>query len=253
MMRLTGCLLFVYILHGCMPCYYAPSAQNVPLFQGKKEFNGSAAFQTGTYTMGYDFQGSLAVTDHLGVTANYSHYSGKGSLREDDDDFSSPSKGNMCEFGMGYYLPFKKIGVFETYAGYGSCTTKTDYAEYGYGGSTVHSSSFFLQPAIGLHKKHVELAFSTRFRILKFDRVDINYYAGHDPLYTVDDLQNNPVVCFLEPAFTSRFGGENFKFQFQIGISQLLSKSAYVDYDPFNLNLGLIFTIHGKKNNASGK
>ena len=250
-MNVISAFIALYLLSGCSSIYYAPSAQNVPLFEKKKETNLSGDFRMGAYTKGYDFQAAVAATDHLGITTSFSHFSGE----EENYDWyygdiqTTPYTSNTFDIGLGYYLPFGKKFVFEVYSGYGTSTFKSNS-----GGSTntgiikVHSNCFFLQPEIGLRTKHFELAFSDRIRVNSYGNIQYEVgYAGHESDYWDDEMNQNPTVCFLEPAFTLRAGGESVKFQFQVGPSFLVSKNWFIAHDPLNLNFGLFFRIGGKK------
>jgi len=244
--KLFAGLFLIYFLNSCAPCYYAPSAQNVPLLQEKKDFRASGSFKLGGYTMGCDFQGAVAATNHLGIMLNYSYFTGRKSLI--DETKLSDSRSNMVEFGLGYYTPLSDKFVFETYGGYGTANIKTSHDSYlEYKGSTVHSWSLFIQPTIGMHKKNVELAYSTRFRMLDINRVEFDYYTNGQPDEDLTDLESLPMSYFMEPAFTFRVGGEYVKYQMQVGFAFPLSNPGNLEFDPFNVNFGLIFSLPGKK------
>ena len=248
---ILSCMILVTLLTGCLPCYYAPNAQNVPLFKEKMQFNTSAAFKVGMYTIGTDIQSAFAATDHLGIMANYSYFTGRESSFDwNDNEYSTTFRSNMLELGLGYFQTFEDKFVFEVYSGYGSDNINTEYDRYDTKGqSTLHYSSFFLQPAVGFYKSNVELAFSTRFRILNYDWIDLDYAVEGDVKNTLLELKNEPLCTALEPAFTFRAGSENIKFQFQVGVSFLMNKAEYFDYDPLNLNFGIIFTPKFKGKN----
>ena len=243
--RILGGLALLYVLQGCMPCYYAPSSQNVPLFTEKNEFNGSAGLKLGAYSQGFDMQLAYAPTDHLGLTAGYSGFRAKQSAFALDEDYSDRFRSNAFDLGMGYYTKFSKYGVFETYAGYGTGSLSNDYS--GSGSSRLGHSSFFLQPALGLHTKHVQIAFSLRYRLVNYTKVKVGYSGNEYDTKFLFNLKNDPLVSFLEPAFTGRFGGKSVKFQVQVCYSFLLKEGPTMSYDPFHLNLGLVFTVGGKK------
>lgn len=243
---LFPCIIAIFfLLHGCVPCYYAPSSQNVPLLQKQKDFNLSGAFKVGSLTTGCEFQTAVAATDHLGIIANYSYYTGRQSMF--DESKLSDSKSSMLEIGLGYYLPFGEKYVFETYGGYSTANVRTAHDSYLENvGSKVHSWSLFVQPAIGFHKKHAEMAFSTRFRILDFNDLTFDYHQNGSPDNSLSYLVSMPMTLCIEPAYTLRVGGETVKFQMQVGISAPVNNVDYLEYDPFNFNFGLIFNVHHK-------
>lgn len=238
--------LILLFLEGCSPCYYAPGAQNVPLFSGQGDCKASAALKFGQYSIGTDIQSAVAVTDHMGIMLNYSSYIGQDAHLSDYNETTSRSK--LIEGGMGYYYPFHGSFVFETYAGYSNANIKTDYNEYqGWGSSKLHYSSFFLQPAVGFCKEHIELAISARFRVLDYYKYTCKDYTGDYLEQSLQEIIDHPATCLLEPAFTMRVGGKHVKFQFQAGFSAVFNRNDQVQYDPLNLNFGLIANLNGKR------
>jgi hypothetical protein len=242
-------LAFIYFLNSCAPCYYAPAAHNVPLLKEKKDFRASGGFKLGSYTWGCDFQGALAVTNHVGLLLNYSHFTGRESSF--DNTKLTDSKGNTFEIGAGYYLPFKEHFVFETYGGYARSKIQSNHDSYlNYIESDVISQSFFIQPAIGMHTEHIELALSPRFRMLDFTKLQYNEHQNGEPDTDLKDLKNLQNLFLFEPAFTFRVGGETVKYQMQIGTAIPMGGSGYPQFDPLNLNFGIIFYVHGKKKSS---
>lgn len=245
---LAGLTLFS-LLTGCMPCYYSPNSQNVTLFTQKWDGNGTFNFQFGGLSVGLNGQGALALTDHMGIMGNCNYYTGRGEKGTlNGADYSCTFSGKMGEIGLGYYLPFKGKAVFETYAGIGRSRVSTEYEIFdGDGSSSIGTTSFFIQPAIGYYNKHVQLAFSSRFRIINFRDVKYNSGLGNGAKEPVNDLQKYPTAAFFEPAFTLRSGGRNVKFQLQAMFSVPIDNSKIVIYDPVNINIGIVFCIHPKK------
>jgi hypothetical protein len=245
---LTLAGLFAF-LTGCSPCYYAPNAQNVPVFSEKGQGNGTFSFQFGPLSTGWNVQGALAITDHIGIMGNYNHYSGReSSVTWNGEDYSSEFKSNMGEIGAGYFQTFKDKFVVEAYGGLGGSRINTDYEGWnGDGSSSVGTTSFFIQPSMGLYKKNVRLAFSTRFRILSFRDIQYNSSPGGGTQSGLIDLDNMSAKCLFEPAFTFRAGGEKVKFQAQIGLSVIMSQDYIFEHDPLNINFGVVFCLPGKK------
>jgi hypothetical protein len=239
------------LITGCLPCYYAPNAQNVPLFKEKNQFNGSAAFKVGMYSIGTDIQAAASLTDHLGIMANYSYFTGKKStLQLQEHSYDTKFRSNLIEFGMGYFHTFEDKFVAEIYSGYSSDNIKTEYDRTDTrGNSTLNYSSFFLQPAIGFYKSNIELAFSMRYRLVNYNRIELSYNIEGEMKDQLLKLKDEPLCSMLEPAITFRAGGEIVKFQFQAGISIFFDQPEYFDYDPLNINFGIIFTPKFKKGN----
>jgi hypothetical protein len=236
-------------LTGCTPCYYAPNAQNVPLFTEYGQGTGTFSFQFGPLSTGCNVQGALAIADHVGIMGNYNHYSGRESSGTwNGEDYTSNFKSNMGEIGAGYFQTFKDKFVFEAYGGLGGSRINSEYERWDSdGSSSVGTTSFFIQPSMGLYKKNVMVAFSTRFRILSFRDVQFDKGLGSGPESELIDLDNMPAKGFFEPAFTFRAGGEKVKFQAQIGLSILMSQDYIFEYDPLNINFGVVFCYPGKR------
>lgn len=247
-----GPALFVLFLGftGCQPCFYAPSAHNVPLFTEKGQVNGTASYQFGTISFGWNIQGAVAVTDHFALMGNYNHYRGNAKTSPwFEEEFESFFRSNMGEGGLGYYMPFGDQMVFEAYAGAGGSSINTDYDWYdNTGTSTVKTTCYFIQPAIGYYNKHMQLAFSSRFRFVDFRDISYSSTLVEDAKEYLDDLQLSHVSTFLEPAFTFRIGSENVKFQLQTMFSLPVGDMEVTEYDPFNINFGIFFFIQKKKN-----
>jgi hypothetical protein len=251
---LTLAGLFAF-LTGCSPCYYAPNAQNVPVFSEKGQGNGTFSFQFGPLSQGWNVQGALAISDHVGIMGNYNYYSGRQSSGTwNGEDFSSDFKCNMGEIGAGYFQTFKDKFVVEAYGGLGGSRVNSEYERWdGDGSSSVGTTSFFIQPSIGLYKKNIRLAFSTRFRILSYRDVHYDAGLGGGPESEMTNLDNMSATGFFEPAFTFRAGGEKVKFQAQVGLSIRMSQSYIFEYDPLNINIGVVFCLPGKKKSEAAK
>lgn len=250
---LLALISLFFALNGCMPCYYSPNSHNVPVFTGKGQANGTFSFLFGAVSTGANVQGAVAITDHIGLMANYNHFSGRGeSGTWNGEDYSSTSTSNMGEVGLGYYLPFQNKMVFETYAGIGASEIATDYERWdGDGSSTVHTTTYFIQPSIAYYKKNIRLAFSSRLRAINFRDISYNTRLGDDAIQGLIDLQDYPTYGFFEPAFTFRAGGKVAKFQIQVGLAVPLGQTYVIEYDPVNINIGMVLSLPGKKKGAA--
>ena len=239
-------LFLLYFLNSCVPCYYAPSAQNVPLLQRKKDSRASGGIRIGSYTVGCDFQGAFALTSQLGIMANYSYNTGLFS--PSDDTTLSGLKGNLVEIGLGYYKPFKDKYVFELYSGAGTSWIRTPNDNfYGLISSTIHSWNLFIQPTFGMHKKNMEFAYSTRLRVLDYNHLEYDPEDNGKIDQVMMDLEGLPMTYLIEPAFTYRTGKGLFKTQVQLGFSIPLNNNDYLAFDPFYLSIGMVLKIPGEK------
>src|SRR5215831_6765289 len=92
----------------CVPRYYAPNQPNVPLFREKGEVQFSVIGSEGQEVSTLELQGAYALTDKVGVMMN-----------ADFANRNDPSHGFIVEGGAGYYRPFRRRFIFESYGGAG--------------------------------------------------------------------------------------------------------------------------------------
>jgi hypothetical protein len=240
-------LITIALLNNCMPCYYTPNAHNVPLFTDKNQANASLGYRIGNYTRGWDIQAAYSITNNVGMTVNYNHFSAR--YDEDENAFLTTNdghfRGDLFEFGFGYFRPFADKFVFESYGGVGWGGVKNDFSDYfSHLESEIHYNRYYLQPAVGLVHKTVNLALSTRICILNYTRFTIE---NNQNQYTMSDLvglDRNP-SWLIEPAFTFRAGGRVAKFQTQVCLSFPVN-NYNANFDPFSFSFGVVFTIRGK-------
>lgn len=243
-------VIFLFaVITGCSPCFYAPNAHNIPMLKEKGQGTGTASVQFGPLTKGLNVQGALAVSNHVGIMGNYNHFSDRSNDASEEESASTKSKSNMGEIGVGYFNAFKDMFVFEAYAGFGGSRINTDYDDYWYGAGTssIGTTTFFVQPSIGIYKKNVMVAFSTRFRTLSFR--DPQFSSTLDE-YLKEDMRTldaKNAFALIEPAFTFRAGGKSVKFQAQVGWSVMLDESYLFERDPLNINFGIVFCLPGKE------
>jgi hypothetical protein len=235
--------LICIFLGGCIPLYYTPNAPNVPLFEQKNDALLSGAFRFSAFSIGCDFQAAHAITNHIGWMAGYNHWSGRWRAEGSGSyDYVDANKGDLFEFGLGYYTLITDKISFETYGGIGWIWTKNEYESKAITG--VRGNRYFVQPAIGFHLNHVDLGVSVRFAGVNFTK--FTYSQGANNKQDIINLQNDPFSMFAEPAFTMRVGGEYIRFQLQVLASFPLNNS-FIEYDPFSISTGLVFLLKEKK------
>ena len=235
-------MLIILIASGCAPVY-VPNARNSPLFTKAGEFQGSMGVGNGI-----DLQGAVAVTNHIGVMANYSYedrnsneYAITGDYDEDEYHYHQ-----FFEAGLGY---FENQGswCYEVFAGYGK-GEGASYDSYSWnsGLNTIATGKyerFFIQPAFGLNKKMVHVSFIPRISI-----VDFKEFSDDVTSYKID---SHPDV-FFEPAVEGRVNliNNNFFFGFQLGTSIPVS-SVFYDVRPVQFSTGIGFRFGGVKKETS--
>lgn len=244
---LTIILLLAFLIVGCMPCYYTPNVQNVPMFNARNQANATVGYRFGLYSRGWDIQSAYSLTDHIGIMANYNHFGATYNESEDgwvaveDGNF----RGNLFEFGLGYYRPIPGDFIFEAYGGAGWGNITNEFSDYlSHLESEVKYNRYFIQPAIGWRHSNINLAFSTRFCAINYTHYTLQDPQNQYDMFELMGVDHNP-CWMLEPAFTFRGGGKVVKFQTQIGLSFELNNEE-VNYDPFSFSFGVAFTIRGK-------
>ncbi len=229
------------VISACAPVY-VPNARNAPLFTQAGEFQGSIQFGNGI-----DAQGAIAVSNHIGLMGNFSYADNKSPEPDDIDDYH---RHKFFEGGIGYYENEGKW-CYEVFAGYGK-GEGSSYDDYDFFGSSTGDpiratgkfERFFIQPAIGLNKKVMNVAFVPRITL-----VDFTEFSSDDAVapYIADD----DAKIFLEPAVVGRVNLMNNRmfFTFQSGFSIPVSKT-YYEYRPFYVSTGIGFRIGGMKKAA---
>lgn len=241
-LNLVFSIVATFCLSGCYSIYYAPNAQNVPMFIEKKEARISVAYcvtDDGTgynSAQGVEIQSAYAVGNHFAIIAN----GFKAESSESDELYSSGIRNgstSLIEMGAGYFKPLKKKKlILEIYGGLGSGrfknrfiaetdTTKTVY-------SSVNFDRYFIQPSIGYSKPHFGVAFSLRLALLSYDKRP--------------ELGLSTSYFLAEPCFTIRAGWRSFKFQTQIQLSNNLTDRGFPQHH-LNVNTGLCLILPVKR------
>ena len=236
-------IALIISLTSCVHYYYAPNAHNVPLFKEKGETNIIAAISGGDEFSGIEVQFASAVTENIGVMANFITASGDGGV---DDQYES-GKGFLFELGAGYYKPLGQKFVFETYGGAGFGSVKN---EYSFGDSKVKFTRFFIQPNIGFKTRGFEVAFSARFAGLNYHSVNFSSVEQSYDLDNLEYIKNNKFSLLFEPSLTIRGGWKGVKVQLQYVLSENLNNK-YLAQEVMNFNIGMFIDISPKKQVSS--
>ena len=231
----------VVCLSGCQSMYYAPNAQNVPMFKEKNEMRVSAAYTrigdgADVPIDGFEIQSAYAIGKHFAIMANGSKAGGTGSSYSYDNGEKS-QKTNLVEFGVGFFSPFHKDKlVFETYGGFGGGKIENhfkDASDPSYDiNSIIHFNRLFIQPSIAFSSPYFGAAFSMRAAVLVYDQKP--------------EISLGTSYFLVEPCFTIRAGWKGFKFQSQLQLSNNLTDLSFPQYH-FNFNTGICLTLPVKK------
>jgi hypothetical protein len=231
--------------------FYSPNVQNVPLFSESNEFSGYVAGSFGVVNTSLEIQAGYSLPAHLALTANFM----TGGKDNSSASFEDYSKNNYFEGTLGYYKPFKNIGVFEIYGGYGrdfqqhafthaenngwfSWTTVPD------GSANLSFYKIFVQPDIGIKTDRIEGTISCRLSVLNFNEIEINNTVYH--LEELNLLKQNSTPWLLEPAITFRGGSKSVKGQIQVVVTKNLTNSS-MNFESIRFNFGLFFCLSNKR------
>lgn len=231
-------ILLALVISSCAPVY-VPNARNSPMFTKAGEFQGSIQFGNGI-----DAQGAVSVTNHIGLMGNFSYADNKSPDPDDLDDYH---RHKFFEGGIGYFENEGKW-CYEIFAGYGkgegSSYDTYDFFDTNSGDEVMATGKFerfFIQPAFGLNKKVMNVAFVPRISLVDFTEFTSDtrvapYIADDDP------------KLFIEPAVIGRVNlmNNHMFFTFQGGVSLPVSK-VYYEYRPLHLSAGIGFRIGGGK------
>jgi hypothetical protein len=234
---LYSILFILFILGSCTHYYYAPNIHNVPLLQNKKDARFLIAQSNGGEINSTEIQGAYAVSDKIGVTANTMFSSSKNNK-----DSTDRGNGGLIELGVGYFKPINTTHfIFESYLGLGGGSIHNTFQN----NQTIHTSvsRFFIQPALGYSRKHIQLALSA-----KLCGVNLSKPTGYSNLESnqrihLDYVGSHPFSLMFEPAFTIRAGWNNLKLQFQYGISTNLNNPE-LSQGESNMSLGIYFELN---------
>lgn len=225
-------ILALLVVSSCAPVY-VPNVRNSPMFTKGGEFQASA--QVGN---GIEGQSAYAITDHLGVMANYLYINATDP--ENEDDYLQH---RFFEAGIGYFTN-KDDSFFEVFGGYGR-GKGTTFESYDFFGSQALTATgryhrYFLQPAFGINKESFQFSFAPRLSM-----VDFYEFATELVATTIDE---EPKFLF-EPAIIGRvnFAGNKLFATFQAGASLGMSDDVYFDRRTFQLSGGLGFRIGGAR------
>ncbi len=235
----------LFLLSGCTHHYYAPNAHNVPLFQQAKEARISGSAGAGLVFAGAEFQAAYSITDNIGIMAN--GFYAVSTVAENENE---SGHGKFGEFGAGYFKPLDKRFVFETYGGMGWGAFNSTF-ENG-ADASAHFRRYFVQPSIGLTIKFFDIAYSTRFCMLDFHRVNYSAESMPDNLEDLENIRNNRLSFLVEPGIILRGGHQNFKIQGRIGFSRNMN-NPFLAQDYLNLNIGFCIILPDKLKEAEPK
>ncbi len=208
------------MLASCGPTLYVPNTVNAPLLAEKKDFKAAI----GTVGMApeptVDLQGAYAFHDHFAAMGNLSFMSGENG-RGKQTSASFRNSHNLVEGGVGTYASFWKnrrgvpIGRAEIFGGTGLGWAEDNNPD-GRRNDDINEryagvyQRFFLQPAVGIRSKIIDISFATRFSRIHFS----SYNHFQDGRLVENAKFGFPTV---EPVVTVSLGFKYIKYYMQVG------------------------------------
>jgi hypothetical protein len=223
--------------NSCLPLYYAPNSNNAPLFKEKGEGRINTYYSGADEIGGLEIQGALSVSKSVGIMLNTAFM----SASDEGSNGTLHGNGYLIEGGAGYYKPFAKNFVFETYGGIGFGGAKNEYDEGGT--SQINFTKCFIQPDIGYSIKNVDFGVTSKFSAVFMKVADINGTVYKED---IDYIKANPTSFLWEPSAFVRFGFHTVKLQLQYTFSSNLNNKDLAQ-ETHIASIGLSFNIPAKK------
>ena len=221
---------------------YRQNVVNVPLMQQKHQT------QLGAHIgfTGYDGQASYALTNHIGLLANYSDL---GTKRVSFSTVNrSIDKHNFGEAGAGYYAKNKTGWTYEFFilAGTGMSShfvtggdTIAGHTQPFTNLRTAHYDRFVLQADLGKSTQQLRFAFTPRIFFIHYYNIrdtETDRYKNFPSTYLYADLAVTLQYKLLKYLMVST----------QVGLTAPITgfKVGYYESSPFNCSLGLILNMN---------
>lgn len=214
--------VLLVMVTGCAPVY-VPNAVHTPMLEERGDVQVGGRVGAFGGTRGLDLQAAYAVTDKVGVSADFSH----GDEQPDDPDFHLHQFGEM---GIGYFNDISSFAQFEVYGGYGRGQAESEDTYTFFTTETIRAKGrydrLFLQPALQVKGGPLHLYGAARLVRVNFHEFVSTEDSG--PTRTVSDIQP---VYFNEMAVGLGLGTGPFRIGLQSGISAPLSDPEDIEFD----------------------
>jgi hypothetical protein len=233
----TQLLLIVLLIGGSCAPVYVPTKNNVPLLAGKGELQ--------TYIgagVGFNAQAAYALTDNIGVAANYLYV--KSSGRDND---TNRFKHQAGELALGYYKNIRPDLCFEVYAGLGLGKGNAEQIGDVFS-STISANSkynkFFIQPAVGSTEKWLRWNVSLKCSLVDFTSIHVK--ESGDP-----EITSVSPKLFLTPAVTTAYDFWNGRVSasLQVGANAHIGSRTGFHYFALVSSVGLTYKIKSVTSN----
>ncbi len=233
-MRKTTIILVssLCLFTSCTHYYYAPNANNVPLFKEKYEARIQGQASSGHDFSGFDIQTAYAAGKNIGLQLNFFHAS------IDDHEFGS-GHGNYIEAAGGYFLPsHNKHWIFEGYTGFGTGSVINNYS--GSQSAKTGVTKIFIQPSFGFTSKHFNMAVSSKLSLVDIGvkQYSLTKNQNSSDYNYIKFLESSKPFFFWEPGVMISGGFKNFQIITQI--THTVAEKSKLAMDDTNMSLGII-------------
>jgi hypothetical protein len=233
------------ILSGCVTLY-KPNTINSPVLKEKGDLNTTGIIGFSGCGL-FNVQSSYAITDHAGVMIDGMIHSRNNSSAD-----SSVEKLRMYfgETGAGYFTAIgnKNNGLFQCYGGGGFGITR-DKINYSYEPNPEVSAKYFnlfIQPGCAYTSKNFIAAFDLRANYVRLFDIHAYMYDRFEFWNTDYRYYSDTAISFLnlEPTVTLKFGGQQCKGIFQLGVTvPSVNSDAYFDVNTSSMLVGPLIKI----------
>ena len=229
-------IIVAFGLTSCTHYYYIPPAQNVPLFQGKNEYQATISAGGNDEVSTTDVQVAYSITNNIAVMAN-------AMVAEGGEKSSADwGRGKYIDAAIGYYKPFCNYWVFEIFTGFGN---GKQHHHYNDGTSDLSFTKLIFQPSIGLTYNAFDIALTTGISYINFYKINNPFDRNHEEFYTLNNISQNHNSYLFEPSITLRAGWKYAKFQLQILSAENLSHSG-LQFLYNKVSMGITFSFAHK-------
>lgn len=252
----------VLLFTSCTQSIYFPQHVNTTHFRHKDEAKIDISFKPpgdtkeDLWDVSPAVDAAYAVAGHIALIGSY-HTITRNILPNTSDNLLSDTRrmgglfsGHNLEAGGGYFTALGHTGTFEVLGGAGGGVVHRDSRDSSYEPSrlnfTTHYFNYFIQSAIGIRRHHAMFSAGLRLEGRRYTdftspNPDLKYAINHlgDTYYGYRDLTASNFL-FLQHYLDMEVGGENIKFNLQLGTYVQCTGPKVSSDIPFYVTAGLV-------------
>ena len=194
--------------------FYAPNTMQVPMLAQQQEATISGSYSKTRKLSGFDVQGMYSPLPHVGLMASHFDIRYNGSVYTEFSPFFYESQYNgrsrLTEGGTGAYTQVgpNKEYLLSLFGGFGQGNTLNRYSPPPDMQTTETFDSrwkyrrWFVQPALGMKYRRLQVGTALRFVWLDYYEGDINSRMGILETERIQALESNSPLFLTEMAWT---------------------------------------------------